>query len=148
MRRSYVELEALVCLEFSYCFCNVSRLRKYCVFELRRVRHEGVERADAFHRRIEILEQLSGNARGDLRAVTKRKRIFVSDDHAVRSFHGFNDRVPVVRREAAQIDDLDADAFLFRLFCGDERTLDQSAVSDDRQVLAFANFLRLCQTES
>ena len=114
-------------------------MRKYCIFELRRVRDERVERANALHGRVEILEQLSSDTCGDLRAVTKRKRILVSDDHAVSSFDGFNDRVPVVRRQAAQVDDLDANAFLFRLFRSNERTLDQRALRHDREVLSLAN---------
>src|SRR5690349_862368 len=72
-RRSAHGFVAKVSVRFDleYSFCNVGNLRKYCIFELRHVRDERVERAHALHRSVEIFEELVCNARGDLRAVPK-----------------------------------------------------------------------------
>src|SRR2546421_3747038 len=93
-------------------------LRQDCVFELRGVGDESVESCYATHGSIQMFKQFAGDACGNLSTVTKRKRIFMSDN----DFAGFHycryDRLPVVRLKAPQIDDFHADALLFSLFGG------------------------------
>ncbi len=59
---------------------HVVHLREDGVFELRGVGDEGVERGDAADGRVEVLEQLVGDARGDLGAEAVRARVLVRDD--------------------------------------------------------------------
>src|SRR2546426_11918979 len=69
------------------------------------------------------------------------------DDHAVGFLYGGGDRRPIVRKQAAQIDDLDADALLLGLLCSDERPLDQRAVSDYGKVLSLPHSLRFTKRD-
>ena len=71
----------------------------------------------------------------------------MGDDYAVGFLDGVDDRSPIVRRQRAQIDDLDADALLFSLFRGDNGTVDQRAVGDDLKILAFAYRLRFSKRD-
>ncbi len=66
---------------------NVLRLRQNRVFQLRLVGDKGVHRADAPHRRVKIVEQLIGDARGNLRAVAPAQHVFVRHDHAIGLAH-------------------------------------------------------------
>jgi len=50
---------------------NVCDLREDCIFQLRSVRDERVERTDTSHRSVEILKQLISDAGSQLCAVTK-----------------------------------------------------------------------------
>src|SRR5262245_49146426 len=61
---------------------DIRRLRQDFVFELRVVGHGRVERADAGHRRVEAVEELSCDPRGDLGAEAARELIFVRHDDA------------------------------------------------------------------
>src|SRR4051794_32166117 len=63
---------------------HVFDLGEYSVFELRSVGDEGVERGDAPDGRVEVFEQLFGDARGQLRAEAVRARVLVGDDDLVR----------------------------------------------------------------
>lgn len=59
----------LIRLQLGYSFRHVGRLRKDCIFELRSISDEGVERANAANRRIEIEEKFVSDAGGNLSAV-------------------------------------------------------------------------------
>src|SRR5215208_137651 len=65
------------------------------------------------------------------------------DDHTAGLFYSLCNRIPVERKQAAQVDDLHANALLLHLLRCDQRALDQCAVSDDRQILTFTNLLCL-----
>ena len=62
---------------------------------------------DAADRRIEVLEQLIRNARGNFRSVAPGEGVFVGHNHATGFFHRIGNCVPVVRRKASQIDHFD-----------------------------------------
>ena len=64
--------------------------------------------AQAPHRRVEVLEALVGDERGDLRAEAARERVLVHDEHPAGLAHRLGDDVAVPRRDRAQVDDLDA----------------------------------------
>src|ERR1043166_439180 len=63
----------LVRLQLSNRFSDVSGLRQDRILELRRISYKRVQRADALHGRVEILEELIADARGNLGSVTKRQ---------------------------------------------------------------------------
>ena len=69
-------------MQFGEGAVEVVHLREDVVFELRRVGDEGIERGDAADGRVEVLEQLLGDARGDLRPEAVRARVLVRDDAA------------------------------------------------------------------
>src|SRR5207302_1456493 len=62
-------------------------LRQDDVLQHRLIRHEYVFRSDAAHRRIQIIEQFAGNARGNLRAVAPAEHVFVHHNHTVSLAH-------------------------------------------------------------
>ena len=97
-------------------------------------RRPGVQRADAPDRRVEVLEQLAGDARGDLGAEAARQLILVRDDDAVGALDVRGDRVPVVRHDRAQVEHRDADAVLLGLLRRQQRPLHQRAPGDDDDV--------------
>src|SRR2546427_8848978 len=66
---------------------------------------EGIHGPPALDGRIQLVDQLVGNARGDFPAVAPAPHIFVRDDHAVRLSNRRGNRLPVVRRKRAQVDD-------------------------------------------
>src|SRR2546421_2127053 len=55
-----------------------------------------------------LFRSLARDLRGDLGAVAPGERVFIGDEHAAGLAHGFPDGTPVHRRQAAQIDHLDA----------------------------------------
>src|ERR1043165_2953360 len=130
-------------LPFYFCLPSVSvqlrdgavyvlDLREDCVFELRSVGDEGVERGDATHGRVQVFKKLFGDARGKLRAEAVRARVLVRDDELVCLADARGDRLPVVGRERAQVYDLCVDALLLLgVLRGDERALDERTVGDD-----------------
>src|SRR5262252_691341 len=63
---------------------HVGGLREDFLLEIRMVRDGRVERRDAANRRVEVLEELVGDARGDLGAESARQLVLVRDDDAVR----------------------------------------------------------------
>ncbi len=66
---------------------QVVRLRQDGILENRLVGHECVGRSYAADRRIEMIEELIGNASRDLRAVAPTQRVFVGHEGTVRSSH-------------------------------------------------------------
>ena len=59
---------------------HVRRLRQDDLFEIRAVGDRGVERGDAADRRVEVFEQLVGDARRQLGAEAAGQLILVRDD--------------------------------------------------------------------
>src|ERR1051325_2279080 len=70
-------------VEFRDCAVDIFDLREYRVFESGRVCDECVERGDAADGRVEVLEQLFGDARGEFRPEAVRARVLVGDDDLV-----------------------------------------------------------------
>ena len=69
------------------CLCldrlqDVARARQDPLLEDRGIGDRAIERRDALHRRVEVVEQLVGDARGDLGAEAARQLILVRDDDA------------------------------------------------------------------
>ena len=91
-------------------FEDVGRLRQDRFLEVRAVGDRAFERADAADGRVEVLEQLAGDARRDLGAEAARQLILVRDDDAVGALDVRGDRVPVVRHDRPQVEHRDADA--------------------------------------
>ena len=52
---------------------QVVHLRQDRVLQLRMISDPGIERANAAHRRVQLVEEFIGDARGDLRAIAPRK---------------------------------------------------------------------------
>ncbi len=71
---------------------------------------EGIHGTDATDRGVEEVEELVGDARGDLSAVAPTEHVFMGHDHAAGLANTGGDGFPVVRTEGAQVDDLDIDA--------------------------------------
>ena len=96
------------------------------------------------------IEQFVGDARRDLRAVAPGKRVLVRHHHPAGLFHRRANRRPIVRRQRAQIEHLDAHAALAPLHLRRrlQRLLHQRAVSDHRQVLPGLHDAAPCRTES
>ena len=74
-----------------------------------------VECGDAPDGRVEIVEELARDPRGDLRAEPARQLILVRDDHAIGPLDVRGDGLPVVRRDRPQVEHRDADAILLGL---------------------------------
>src|SRR5712664_2384811 len=116
---------------------DVLGLRKDNIFELRLVGAEGVHGGDAFDRRIELLEKLVGDARGDFRAETPAQHVFVGHDDAMILAYGGGDGVPIVGGERAEVDDFNGDAFALKLRGGDFGAMHDGAEGDDADFRAF-----------
>src|SRR6185503_14061361 len=63
---------------------NIRRLRQDLFFEIGAVGDRAIERGNALHRRIEELEQLVADTRGDFGAESAGQRVLVSHDDPVR----------------------------------------------------------------
>src|SRR5438045_4953820 len=117
---------------------DVVRLREDGLLEIGGVRDRRAERADAAHGRVEVLEQLAGDSRGELGAEAAHHLILVRDDDAARTRDERGNRVPVVGHDRAQIEHRDADVILLRLLRRQERSLHERAPRDDEHVVAVA----------
>ena len=87
------------------------------------------------HRRVEVLEALVGDERGDLRAEPARERVLVQHEHAPGLAHRLGDDLAVPRRDRAQVDDLDARVGP-ELLRGELRAVHGRAPRDDRDAIA------------
>src|SRR6267143_1915803 len=76
---------------------NVGRLREDGLFEVGVVRDRTVQRSHALPGGVEVLEQLAGDPRGELRAKTAHHLILVGDDDAIGARDVSGDRLPVIR---------------------------------------------------
>ena len=88
------------------------RLRQDRILQNRLIRHKRVHRANPPHRRVERIEQLLANPRGDLRAVAPTEHIFVRYDHAARLPHRLGNCLPVVGIQCPEIENLHVDVVL------------------------------------
>src|SRR6478752_3382942 len=107
----------------------------------RRIRDVGA--VDADDRRLELVEALLGDLRGDLGPHAEEAARLVDDDEPARLAHGRHDRVDGQRREGAQVDDLDARALRLRSGSRLEHRLDDGAVADHRHVGALTDHVGL-----
>src|SRR3989449_6406429 len=126
---------------------DVGGLRKGSLLEERMVRDKNVLAGQAADRRVEKLEELVGNARRNLGAVSPRNAVLMEDQDAAGLLHRGRDQVPVVRAERAQIENLRPDAFFFEGLGSLDRPHDERAVSNDGQVGALAHQLRLSERD-
>ena len=98
------------------------------------------------HRSVEFVEDALLNHVGDLSTDAAVGLIFFDVDGAVRFRDGFENGVFIQRTNAAQIDDLGADAvFFFEDACGFEAGDDSTPMSDEGDVGAFA--FHVCKAE-
>src|SRR3989442_1303145 len=117
---------------------EVFRLGQDEVFEIGRVADERIGGGHALHRGVEPGEGLVGHARRDIGAVAPRQRVFVRNEDLVRLPDRRGDRLPIHRREATQVDHLDARTVaLLELLRRDQRPLHHGAVRHDGQVPPF-----------
>ena len=119
------------------------RLRQDGVFEVRVVGDPGVLGRDPANRGVQILEQLIGDAGGDLRAVAETARVLVNHEDPIRPPHAAPDGFPVVGREGAEVQDFHGNAVPGRFPGGEFGAMDERAESDERQVLAGPHGARL-----
>src|SRR5260370_306353 len=120
-------------------------LRQDFVFELGLVGAERVHGSDAAHRSVKIAEQLVGDSRGDLRAITPRKSVLVSDEDTAGLAHRARNSRPVIRRERPQIHNLDGNSFAVELSGGDFGAVYERAVGNEADLRAFAKETRLAE---
>src|SRR5580700_3038643 len=80
-----------------HCPEQVARLRQNRVLKNRLISDESVRSGYALHRSIEVMKELIGDSRCDLRAVSPAERVFVSDQRAIGLLHRSCNRVPVKR---------------------------------------------------
>jgi hypothetical protein len=119
---------------------DVLGLRQDDVFEDGLVGNEGVHGSDALDRRVEIVEQLVGDAGCNLGAVSPTEHVFMRYDHAAGLADGFLDGIPVIGAERAQVENLCLNALLAMGFVsGLERSRHQRAVGNERDIGAFAH---------
>ena len=85
--------------------------------------------------------------RRDFPAEAAHHLIFVRDDDAVGAPDVGRDRIPVVRRDRAQVEDGDADMVLFGLLRRQDRSLNQRAPRDDEDVIALATQARAAERD-
>src|SRR5882762_4728104 len=95
--------------------CNVARLGKDHILELRLVRAEGIHCRNAPDRGVQLLEEFVRNTRRDLRAVPPAQHVFVSHKDSVRLSNGGRNGLPVIRRERTQVDDFNGNALALQL---------------------------------
>src|SRR5712692_572387 len=67
---------------------QIIRLRQDGVFENRLVGYKRVGGGDAAHWSVKLIEELIGDAGGNLRAIAPTQRVFIGDERAIR----FSDR--------------------------------------------------------
>ena len=72
-------------------------------------------RADALDRRVEVVESLLLDERGDLGAPAHARHGLVGDDAAVRLLHRGDERLLVERLQRPRVEDLDRDPVLLGL---------------------------------
>ncbi len=106
-------------------------LRKDCVFELGLVGAEGVGSGNTFNGRVQLIEKFLSDTRGDFGAVAPTEHVFVSNDDAMGFADSGSDGFPIVRRERAQIDNFDGDAFTLESSGGDFGAVDDGAKRND-----------------
>src|SRR5215467_2778787 len=82
------------------------RLRQNHILELGLVGAERIDGRDSLYRRIQLIEQLVADASRELSSVTPTQHVFIGYDHAMRLAHRRANRIPVIRRERTQIQDL------------------------------------------
>src|SRR5882724_1038841 len=73
---------------------QVVDLRQDGVLQLRMIAHPGVEGANAAHGRIQAIEKLVGDARGNFGAVTEGDAVLVRHQNAAGLFDGDANGVP------------------------------------------------------
>src|SRR3954464_6865045 len=113
---------------------DVLLVRRREQLEIARVRHRHILARDARDGRIELVENVFGDAGRDLRRRAERLPLLLHDHAAMR----FRDRVvraiEIERPQRAKVDDLALDAFFRKLLRRDERHLQHAAVRNDGDV--------------
>ena len=110
---------------------HVVGLRQDGLLERRAERDRHVGRGQPPDRRVEMLEGVLGDERGDLGADPARSRRLVGDEHLAGLPGGREDRVGVERAERSQVEHLDV---LAQLVGSVERKMHARAVGDDAHV--------------
>ena len=101
---------------------------------------EGVHGADAADWGVEVVEEFVRDTGGDFSTVAPAEHVFVGDEDTAGLADALGDGFPVVRREGAEVDELDVEAGLTMQFDGGlQRAGDDGAVGDDGEVFAGAN---------
>src|SRR5690348_11052047 len=102
------------------------------------ISHPGVERTYAANGCVQFVEELVGDACGNLGAVTEGQSVLMRDDHTIGFLDGCADGVPIIGSQAAQVDDLDAEFGVRALHLHGrlQSLLDYCAVSNDGEALA------------
>ncbi len=78
----------------------------------RRERHRRIERGDADDGAVEIVERLFVDDGGDLSRQASGAGVLVKDDDRVSLLDGRGDSIAIERRDGAQIENFEFDAFL------------------------------------
>src|SRR6516225_7868195 len=97
-------------------FNYVAGARQDCVLELGVVGHRRVERSDASHRGVEMIEGGFVDLRRDLGAGAAGAPSFVGDDHFPGLPGGGDDGFQIERIQGSQVDNLGVDAALLKCF--------------------------------
>src|SRR5581483_11872907 len=124
---------------------DVLDLRHDGLLEVLRVRDRRLEAGETARRRVEVVERVLRDHRGNLRAVAGAPHRFVQHEHAVRLADRREHRILVERHQAAQIDDLGLDAVGGELLRRLQREEDVARPRDDRQRVARLLHVRLAE---
>src|SRR5215470_1847346 len=124
---------------------DVVGLRQDDIFQLGLVGAEGIHGSDTLDRRVELVEEFIGDARGDFSAVAPAEHIFVSDDDAMGLAHCGGDGFPVVRRERTKVEDFRGEAFALQSGGSDFGAMHHGTVGDDAHVGAFLHHTGLAE---
>src|SRR4051794_9520266 len=121
---------------------DVLLVRRRQQLEIARVRHRHVLARDARHRRIELVEDVLGDAGRDLRRRAERLPLLLHDDAAMRSRNRLVRGIEIERAQRTKVDDLALDAFFGELLGRDQRHLQHAAVRNDGDVAPLARDAR------
>ena len=114
-------------------------------FQRRAVRRRRVRPVEPANRRVQVVEALIGELRGDLGADAERGERLVDDQQPPRLGDRPEDRFDVQRRHGARIDQLDRDPLSSRAFADLQGVMHHQGQRDDRDVAPFANDRRLAK---
>src|SRR5216117_651083 len=99
-------------------FDYIVGLRKYEVFQRRRVRQRHVVRGHAHDRSVEPFERLLIDARGNLPGDAAGARVLVHDQHLIRLLDRRHNRGVVHRQQCAQVEHVNRHAVFLRELIG------------------------------
>src|SRR6202035_3072398 len=126
-----LQLNSSVLRQLSRCVHDLVGVRQEVFLERGRVRHRRVERSHAKHRTIEIAERFLAQNRRNFAGDAARLRVFVNDEDAIRLLYRLQNRLFIERKQGAQVDHFDLDAFFRQRLGRFERIVHHRRVGEE-----------------